>query len=192
LAGGFLLASSDFPFPAHLLLNRRTRSDKVWFVRLHSGFEGTNHDLRRGEFAVNTQVKGSKRNRLAGIFVMFFAMMVFLVPKTQAADVTGTVEKQMSTNEAPVIEATGTPSFGTEDWVGPQEQGPVVVMETPSFGTEDWVGPQEQGPAVAMISPSFGTEDWTGTMESSEALGAGAMPAPACEDVSSDDYSPEC
>ena len=184
---------------------------------------------------MNTQVKGSKRNRLAGIFVMFFAMMVFLVPKAQAADVTGTVEKQMSTNEAPVIEATGTPSFGTEDWVGPQEQGPVVVMETPSFGPEDWVGPQEQGPAVAMISPSFGTEDWigpeeqapvvavqppsfgtedwigpeeqapivavkspslgtedwTGTMESSEAVGTGAIPEPAPENLDLDDYNPD-
>jgi len=29
-------------------------------------------------------------------------------------------------------------------------------------------------------------------MESSEAVGAGAIPAPACEDVSLDDYSPEC
>jgi len=38
----------------------------------------------------------------------------------------------------------------------------------------------------------LGTEDWTGSMESSEAVGAGAIPETPCEDVSPDDYSPEC
>lgn len=95
-------------------------------------------------------------------------------------------------DEGPAMEATGTPSFGTEDWTGPKEQGPVVKVESPSFETEDWVGPEKQDPVVAVKTPSFGTEDWTGTMESSEALGAGAIPAPACEGVSLDDYSPEC
>ncbi|MGB7971898.1 MAG: hypothetical protein WCF31_08015 [Candidatus Deferrimicrobiaceae bacterium] len=97
-----------------------------------------------------------------------------------------------SGDEGPEMEATGSQSFGTEDWTGPEEQGPVVKMESPSFDTEDWVGPKEQGPVVAVKPPSFGTEDWTGTMESSEAVGAGAIPAPACEDISLDDYSPEC
>ena len=58
---------------------------------------------------------------------------------------------------------------------------PVVAMATPSFGTEDWVGPKEQAPIMVMATPSFGTEDWVGTMKSSEALGAGALPAPVRE-----------
>ena len=84
-------------------------------------------------------------------------------------DAIGTVEKKMSMNERPVMEATGAPSFGTEDWIGPEEQGPVVAVK----------------------SPSFGTEDWTGTMESSEALGAGAIPEPASEKLNLDDYNPD-
>jgi len=79
--------------------------------------------------------------------------------------------------QAPIV-TVKTPSFGTEDWVGPKEQAPAVAVKTPSFGTEDWVGPKEQAPIVAVKTPSFGTEDWTGTMESSEALGAGAIPEP--------------
>ena len=75
-----------------------------------------------------------------------------------------------SGGEGPAMEATGSPSFGTEDWTGPTEQAPIVVVK----------------------SPSLGTEDWTGSMESSEALGAGAIPETPCEDVSPDDYSPEC
>ena len=35
---------------------------------------------------MNTKIKGPKMYRWAGIFVMFFAMTVFLVPKIQAAD----------------------------------------------------------------------------------------------------------
>jgi hypothetical protein len=82
-------------------------------------------------------------------------------------------------------------SFGTEDWVGPKEQDPVVAMIPASFGTEDWVGPKEQDPIVAMIPASFGTEDWVGTIESFEALGAGTIPAPAREELSLDDYNPD-
>lgn len=81
-----------------------------------------------------------------------------------------------SGDERPVMEATGSPSFGTEDWIGPEKQDPVVKVESPSFETEDWIGPEKQDPVVAVKSPSFGTEDWTGSMESSEALGAGAIP----------------
>ena len=95
-------------------------------------------------------------------------------------------------DEGPIMEATGSPSFGTEDWTGPEEQAPVVAVQPPSFGTEDWTGPAEQGPIVMVKSPSLGTEDWTGSMESSEAVGAGAIPETPCEDVSPDDYSPEC
>jgi hypothetical protein len=85
--------------------------------------------------------------------------------------------------------AMATPSFGTEDWIGPQEQAPVVAVATPSFGTEDWIGPQEQAPVVAVATPSYGTEDWIGTMEFSEALGTGA--APAREYPSLDGYNPD-
>ena len=52
--------------------------------------------------------------------------------------------------ERPVMAASETPSFGTEDWVGP--------IETPSFGTEDWI-------VASSIPPSFGTEDWVGPIE---------------------------
>jgi hypothetical protein len=95
-------------------------------------------------------------------------------------------------DERPVMEAMETASFGTEGWVPPQGEAPVVAMATPSFGTEDWIGPKEQAPIVAMATPSFGTEDWIGVMESSEALGAGATAAPDCEELSWGDYSPEC
>lgn len=63
-------------------------------------------------------------------------------------------------NERPVMEAMETPSFGTEDWVGP--------VETASFGAEDWV-------VASSISRSFGTEDWV----PSDALATGTLPAPA-------------
>jgi hypothetical protein len=96
-----------------------------------------------------------------------------------------------SGDEGPAMEASGSQSFGTEDWTGPIEQGPVVKMESPSFETEDWVGSNEQGPVVAVKSPSFGTEDWTGTMESSEALGTGTIPEPAPEKLNLDDYNPD-
>ena len=96
-----------------------------------------------------------------------------------------------SGDEGPAMEATGSPSFGTEDWTGPEEQAPVVAVQPPSFGTEDWTGPTEQGPIVVVKSPSLGTEDWTGSMESSEALGAGAIPEPAPEKLNLDDYNPD-
>jgi len=102
---------------------------------------------------------------IIGIVVLGF----FLLTAAGISPAVGETNK-LGGNEGPVMEASGTPSFGTEDWVGPKEQDPVVAVKTPSFGTEDW----------------------TGTMESSEAVGAGAIPAPACEDVSLDDYSPEC
>ena len=96
-----------------------------------------------------------------------------------------------STDDRPVMEAAGSPSFGTEDWIGPEEQAPVVAVQPPSFGTEDWIGPEEQAPIVAVKSPSLGTEDWTGTMESSEAVGTGAIPEPAPENLDLDDYNPD-
>ena len=84
-------------------------------------------------------------------------------------DAIGTVEKQMTMDERPTMEATGTPSFGTEDWVPPQGETRIVAVKPPSFGTEDWVG----------------------TMKSSEALGAGAIPEPAPEKLNLDDYNPD-
>jgi hypothetical protein len=81
--------------------------------------------------------------------------------------------------EAPVV-AMGSPSFGTEDWVPEialsEGERPVMeAMETPSFATEDWVGAQEATPVVAMETPSFGIEDWIGTMEYSHAVETGAL-----------------
>ncbi|MGW8285570.1 MAG: hypothetical protein ACWGPR_07600 [Candidatus Deferrimicrobiaceae bacterium] len=145
----------------------------------------------RGEFSVNTQVNGPKMMRRAVIGFTLLFLTVFLVPTTQAADVTGTQWKEMSQNESHVMKAEETPSFGTEDWVGPEEQGPVVAVQPPSLGTEDWTGPTEQGPIVVVKSPSLGTEEWTGTMESSEALGAGTIPEPGPEELNLDDYNPD-
>jgi len=74
-------------------------------------------------------------------------------------------------------ETTGTPSFGTEDFVPAQGETQVVVMETPAFETEDWIEPKGEVRIVAVKSPSFGTEDWVEVMQSSDALSAGATPA---------------
>ena len=112
---------------------------------------------------MKTQVIGPKIKIWAGIFVTMLSVMVVFSSFSIAAYADRTEDMKYT-------ETTGTPSFGTEDWVGPERQDPVVAMKTPSFGTEDW----------------------TGTMESSEAVGAGAIPASACEDISLDDYSPEC
>jgi hypothetical protein len=138
----------------------------------------------RGEFAVNTQVNGPKMNRFIGNFVTMLSVMVVFSSFAIAAYADRTEGMKYT-------KTTGTPSFGTEDWVGPIEQSPVVAMKTPSFGTEDWVGPEKQDPIVAMKTPSFGTEDWTGTMEFSEALGAGAIPEPTPEKLNLDDYNPD-
>ena len=83
--------------------------------------------------------------------------------------------------ERPVMEAMATPSFGAEDWVPPQGEAQVVAIATPSFGTEDWVPPQGEAQVVAVETPSYGTEDWVGGMKYKEAVGTGAIPAPAPE-----------
>jgi len=119
---------------------------------------------------MNTQVKGPAIKRWAGMFLTFLSMMVFLVPITQAVE---------------------TASFGTEDWVPPQGETRVVAVEPPSLGTEDWVPPQGETPVVAMETPSFGTEDWSGTMAFSQAVGTGAIPAPAPGELTLDDYNPD-
>jgi len=66
-------------------------------------------------------------------------------------------------DERPVMEATETASFGTEDFI--------VASETASFGTEDWV--------LATEAVSFGAEDWAEGMEYSDAVATGTLPAPA-------------
>lgn len=138
---------------------------------------------------INVVIEGKQmRKQMVGGIVGLGALLIFTGGAYPAA---GEINK-LGGDEAPVMEATGSPSFGTEDWTGPEEQAPVVAVQPPSFGTEDWTGPTEQGPIVVVKSPSLGTEDWTGSMESSEAVGAGAIPETPCEDVSPDDYSPEC
>jgi hypothetical protein len=138
-------------------------------------------------FNVVTEEKAMRKQWLGGIV----GLGVLLIVTGGAYPAAGEINN-LSADEGPAMEATGPPSFGTEDWTGPEEQAPVVTVQPPSFGIEDWTGPMEQAPIVVVKSPSLGTEDWTGSMESYEALGAGAIPAPACEDVSPDDYSPEC
>jgi hypothetical protein len=116
------------------------------------------------------------------------ALLVVLTGITPAVAGTST----SGGDEGQAIEASGPASFGTEEWVEPSGETQVVVVGTPAFGTEDWIEPPGEPRIVAMAPTAYGTEEWTGTMESSEALGAGAVPAPSCEDVSMDDYSPEC
>jgi hypothetical protein len=186
--------SSYRPIFLFLHISSRPEDEKQMRLVCSGGILGSREPTMlhiRGEFAVNTQVNGPKMMRWAVFGFTLLFLTVFLVPITQAADVTGTQWKEMSQNESPVMKAEETPSFGTEDWVGPKEQGPVVKVEAPSLGTEDWVGPEKQDPIVAMKPPSFGTEDWTGTMEFSEALGAGAIPEPAPEKLNLDDYNPD-
>jgi len=91
-----------------------------------------------------------------------------------------------------IVSAWIAPAVGGTNNLGGDERPVLEATGTPSFGTEDWTGPKEQAPVMAMPTPSFGTEDWTGTMKSSGALGTGGIPAPACEDLLPDDYSPEC
>jgi hypothetical protein len=159
----------------------------------------------------NVVIEGKQmRKQVVGGIVGLGALLIVTGGAYPAAGETN----KLGGDEGPVMEATGSPSFGTEDWTGPEEQAPVVAVQPPSFGTEDWTGPEEQAPVVAeqppsfgtedwtgpaeqgpivmVKSPSLGTEDWTGSMESSEAVGAGAIPETPCEDVSPDDYSPEC
>ena len=137
----------------------------------------------------NVVIEGKQmRKQVVGGIVGLGALLIVTGGAYPAA---GEINK-LGGDEGPIMEATGSPSFGTEDWTGPEEQAPVVAEQPPSFGTEDWTGPAEQGPIVMVKSPSLGTEDWTGSMESSEAVGAGAIPETPCEDVSPDDYSPEC
>jgi hypothetical protein len=78
----------------------------------------------------------------------------------------------------PVMAASETPSFGTEDWVGP--------IETPSFGAEDWVVASSIPPSfgtedwvLASETKSFGAEDWVEGMEYSDAVATGTLPEPA-------------
>ncbi len=106
----------------------------------------------RGEFAVNTQIDGPKMNRWTVIFVTILSVMIVFSSFAIAAYADRAEGMKCS-------EATGTSSFGTEDWVGSQEQATLVAMETSSFGTEDWV------------------ED----MQFSEVLVPGAIPAPDCK-----------
>jgi len=120
---------------------------------------------------MKTQVNGATIKRWAGMFVTLLAMAVFLVTITQAA------EKKSSQSEDPVMEATETASFGTEDFVPAQGETQVLVMETPAYGTEDWIEPSGETRIVAVAPAAYGTEDWTGTMESSDAIGVGEIPA---------------
>ena len=61
------------------------------------------------------------------------ALGAFLIVSAWIAPAVGGTNN-LGGDERPVLEATGTPSFGTEDWTGPKEQAPVMAMPTPSFG----------------------------------------------------------
>ncbi|MGB7971900.1 MAG: hypothetical protein WCF31_08025 [Candidatus Deferrimicrobiaceae bacterium] len=179
--------SSHRPIFLSLHVSSQTEDEKQKHVVCSSGISGSKEPTTlytRGDIAVNTQVKGPRMKRWAGIFVMLLSMMVVFSSFAISAYADRTEDMKYT-------ETTGTASFGTEDWVGPKEQGPVVTVAAPSFETEDWVGPKEQGPVVAMKTPSFGTEDWTGTLKSSEALGTGTIPEPAPEKPNLDDYNPD-
>lgn len=92
-------------------------------------------------------------------------------------------------DQRPVMEATETPSFGTEDF---------IVASTPSFGTEDFIVASSITPSfgtedfvLASESVSFGAEDWVEGMEFSGAVAVGTLPAPAPEELNLDDYNPD-
>jgi len=84
-----------------------------------------------------------------------------------------------------------SPAMGQSNKLGGDERPVMEAMETASFGTEDWVGPKEQAPVVAMETPSFATEEWVEAVEHSDAVGTGAIPDPAGEELSLDDYNPD-
>jgi hypothetical protein len=75
-----------------------------------------------------------------------------------------------------IVASSITPSFGTEDFI-------VASSITPSFGTEDWV--------LASEAVSFGAEGWVEGMEYSDAVATGSLPAPAPEKLNLDNYYPD-
>lgn len=92
-------------------------------------------------------------------------------------------------DERPVMEATETPSFGTEDFIVTSEtvsfgtENFIVASETASFGTEDWV--------LASEAVSFGAEDWAEGMEYSDAVATGTLPERPPEKLNLDNYYPD-
>jgi hypothetical protein len=131
--------------------------------------------------------------------------------ETQFTGIPAQVEALDSFYAAPAVspEAVGwagtmKSSYGAEDYVPLQGVPPVVTVKTPSFGTEDYVPPQGVPPVVTVKTPSFGTEDflvaetpspeavdWAEAMERSDAVGTGAIPAPASMKPNLDDYYPD-
>ena len=57
----------------------------------------------------------------------------------------------------------------------------VLAGISPAVGESDKLGGTERPVMAASETPSFGTEDWVGGMKYKEAVGTGAIPAPAPE-----------
>jgi hypothetical protein len=109
--------------------------------------------------------------------------------ETQFTGIPAQVEALDSFYAAPAVspEAVGwagtmKSSFGAEDYVPPQGVPPVVTVKTPSFGTEDF---------LVAETPSPEAVDWAEAMERSDAVGTGAIPAPASMKPNLDDYYPD-
>ena len=121
---------------------------------------------------------------IIGIVVLGF----FLLTAAGISPAVGEVNK-LGGNEGPVMVASETASFGTEDWIGPIKTASfgtedwVGPIKTASFGTEDWIGP--------IKTASFGTEDWIGAVEYSDVVETGTLPASARQELSLDDYYPD-
>ena len=76
-----------------------------------------------------------------------------------------------------------SPAVGEVNKLGGDEGPVMVASETASFGTEDWIGP--------IKTASFGTEDWVGAVEYSDVVETGTLPASARQELSLDDYYPD-
>jgi hypothetical protein len=70
-----------------------------------------------------------------------------------------------------IVLAGISPAVGETAKLGGAGRPVMAASETPSFGTEDWV--------LASETKSFGAEDWVEGMEYSDAVATGTLPEPA-------------
>ena len=70
-----------------------------------------------------------------------------------------------------IVLAGISPAVGERNKMGGTERPVMAASETPSFGTEDWV--------FASEDITFGAEDWVEGMEYSDAVATGTLPEPA-------------
>jgi len=122
---------------------------------------------------------------ITGIVVLGF----FLLTTAGISPAVGQSNK-LGEDERPVMVASETPSYGTEDFIVASSVTPsygsedfIVASETASFGAEDWV--------LASEAVSFGAEDWAEGMEYSDAVATGTLPERPPEKLNLDNYYPD-